>query len=267
MSDNDEDWVGAAMSDESMAAELLVRLRRAKPPPPPPPPPSALPFKWSVRQPRSRPMMLNKKLIPRASPSTPLSWSGATSVSGVAAAAAADGSEESSQLPLNRPDATRSKVSGKNGTTNKRWGRKKKTLDELKEEEILLLGERRHLKKEIAELCVNVEKERARNESLKRLKLDLASHSAVKGVATVASEEAIANQIQQIVAAAFCDPIPSILPPDVKIDNHDAEQQPAMLNGSSKLQQEVMNRENNFVVPDLNLSLEDANSEALLGVN
>ncbi|CAL5327601.1 unnamed protein product [Camellia sinensis] len=285
MSDNDEDWVGAAMSDESMAAELLVRLRRAKPPPPPPPPPSALPFKWSVRQPRSRPMMLNKKLIPRASPSTPLSWSGATSVSGVAAAAAADGSEESSQLPLNRPDATRSKVcffslrrssicrstpawfvSGKNGTTNKRWGRKKKTLDELKEEEILLLGERRHLKKEIAELCVNVEKERARNESLKRLKLDLASHSAVKGVATVASEEAIANQIQQI-AAAFCDPIPSILPPDVKIDNHDAEQQPAMLNGSSKLQQEVMNWENNFVVPDLNLSLEDANSEALLGVN
>ncbi|GMP34510.1 hypothetical protein CsSME_00007346 [Camellia sinensis var. sinensis] len=154
-----------------MAAELLVRLRRAKPPPPPPPPPSALPFKWSVRQPRSRPMMLNKKLIPRASPSTPLSWSGATSVSGVAAAAAADGSEESSQLPLNRPDATRSKVSGKNGTTNKRWGRKKKTLDELKEEEILLLGERRHLKKEIAELCVNVEKERARNESLKRLKV------------------------------------------------------------------------------------------------
>ncbi|THG18897.1 hypothetical protein TEA_027520 [Camellia sinensis var. sinensis] len=279
MSDNDEDWVGAAMSDESMAAELLVRLRRAKPPPPPPPPPSALPFKWSVRQPRSRPMMLNKKLIPRASPSTPLSWSGATSVSGVAAAAAADGSEESSQLPLNRPDATRSKVSGKNGTTNKRWGRKKKTLDELKEEEILLLGERRHLKKEIAELCVNLEKERARNESLKRLKtgshiayhfslteLDLASHSAVKGVATVASEEAIPNQIQQI-AAAFCDPIPSILPPDVKIDNHDAEQQPAMLNGSSKLQQEAMNWENNFVVPDLNLSLEDANSEALLGVN
>ncbi|KAF5957184.1 hypothetical protein HYC85_004409 [Camellia sinensis] len=62
-------------------------------------------------------------------------------------------------------------VSGKNGTTNKRWGRKKKTLDELKEEEILLLGERRHLKKEIAELCVNVEKERARNESLKRLKV------------------------------------------------------------------------------------------------
>ncbi|CAL5325013.1 unnamed protein product [Camellia sinensis] len=46
------------------------------------------------------------RLLPRASPSTQLSWSGVTSVSGVTAAAAADGSEESSQLPLNRsPDA------------------------------------------------------------------------------------------------------------------------------------------------------------------
>ncbi|XP_058195808.1 uncharacterized protein LOC131312091 isoform X3 [Rhododendron vialii] len=180
---SDEDWVKAAMTDDSVVVELLFRLHRSTPPPPskkgshP-----SRPLEWSVRQRRSKPIphqaaeKKRKKPAPTArdSPTTPLSWSGgATSVSGgcSASAAAADGFEESSVSPAKRTDAARSKVTATNETTtNKRAKKKKQTLAELKEEEILLVKERRHLKRELATLRATVEKQRATNESLKRLK-------------------------------------------------------------------------------------------------
>ncbi|AAF27116.1 hypothetical protein; 14670-15257 [Arabidopsis thaliana] len=70
-----ENWIRVAMSDDSMVAEALLRLRHSEPKNRVDA--SPLKLKWSVRQRRSK-----KGDQTRASPTTPLSWSGATSLSG-----------------------------------------------------------------------------------------------------------------------------------------------------------------------------------------
>ena len=108
----DQDWVEVAMADDSLVVELLLRLHQAQPSPPPVKSrttPPCLHLDWTVRQRRSRSVSRHvdgaqkKAEQTRASPTTPLSWSGATSASGV------DGYEESSRLtkPL---ENSRSKV-------------------------------------------------------------------------------------------------------------------------------------------------------------
>ncbi|CAK9169744.1 unnamed protein product [Ilex paraguariensis] len=204
---SDQEWVKAAMTDDSMVVELLVTLNQATPPPK-----TALPLEWTVRQPRSKTMTV--KSTTRASPTTPLSWSGATSFSGGAGSGsgsgsggAIDGGLEESSRPLPKrsvgSDTTRSKVrvcalfllfffsgivsfidivitspvagdiTGTSERTTSKRSRKKKTLAELKEEEVLQLKEKRRLTRELACICSTLEKQRATNESLKRMKYDV----------------------------------------------------------------------------------------------
>ncbi|PSR89344.1 Major facilitator superfamily domain-containing protein [Actinidia chinensis var. chinensis] len=127
------------------------------------------------------------------------------------------------------------------------------TLAELKEEEILLVKERRDLKRELARLRVTLENQRATNERLKRLKRDLGFEPAPERLAEVASVGAIHDQTQQ--ESVSCDPIPSTLQPDNETDNRNITQPPSQ-NGSSTLQHEVITQENNFILLDLNLSIE-----------
>ena len=102
-----DDWVKVAMADDSLVVDLLLRLHQAPPPPPPPP---GLNLQWTVRQRRSKyvprhALPSNKAEPTRASPTTPLSWSGATSAS----CGALDGYEESS-CPSKHSHTSRSKV-------------------------------------------------------------------------------------------------------------------------------------------------------------
>ncbi|XP_068481660.1 uncharacterized protein [Phaseolus vulgaris] len=62
-----------------------------------------------------------------------------------------------------------------NSASTKRC-RRKKTFAELKEEENSLLKERIYLKKEIATINANFEAQGAKNESLKKIKLDIGSN-------------------------------------------------------------------------------------------
>ncbi|XP_019167466.1 PREDICTED: uncharacterized protein LOC109163169 [Ipomoea nil] len=172
----EDEWVKAAMLDDSMVVELLLGLNH---PSARPNPAAAFPLDWSVRQRRSKPVTVRpKKAATRDSPTTPLSWSGATSVS---CGGAVDGGPEESSYP--NPPPPSSKASGKarsklNETKEKsttKRSRRKKTLAELKEDEAMLLRERRLLKKELAMLRANLDKQRATNENLKRMKLDLQS--------------------------------------------------------------------------------------------
>ncbi|XP_048129776.1 uncharacterized protein LOC125313760 [Rhodamnia argentea] len=168
--DTDPGWVRLAMTDASLVAELLLRLGHSRlNPPHPASPPSEL--AWTVRQRRTRPPPRNpaedSKKGGRSSPTTPLSWSGATSSGG------GGGSEES---PPHLDSATRSKVpiasaSTVSATIGGKRPRKKKTLAELREEESLLLKERRDLRQELVTLRLNFEKERSINQSLKRTKI------------------------------------------------------------------------------------------------
>lgn len=126
---SDEDWVKVASVDDTVVAELLLRLKQVKPQPQPQPQPPlppllakpALSLEWSIRQRRSKAVPVQaKKQAPRASPTTPLSWSGATSIgggSGSGGGGSVDGGpeEESSRLcsyprPPKRSGDSRSKV-------------------------------------------------------------------------------------------------------------------------------------------------------------
>ncbi|KAG7591826.1 hypothetical protein ISN45_Aa01g008100 [Arabidopsis thaliana x Arabidopsis arenosa] len=175
------DWIHEAMCDDSLVAEALICLLHAEPSPPEKNTGGAsdLKLKWSVRQRRTRVAPLRKKgdHDTRASPTTPLSWSGATSFSGgggggSGAAVAADGFEESSGA-VKLSEAVRSKISQTSVTTSPfKRSRKKKTLAQLKEEESLLLKERKSLKNELATMQDLLKQQRARNESLKKIQAE-----------------------------------------------------------------------------------------------
>ncbi|KAL0867410.1 hypothetical protein Bca101_046528 [Brassica carinata] len=154
-----ENWTRVAMSDDSLVADALLQLRHSKPPP------SPVKLKWSVRQRRSK-----KGDQARVSPTSPLTWSGATSFSG--GATTVDGLEESS-VAVKPSETFRSKVfqtSAITTTTLFKRSRKKKTLAELKDEEVMLLKESKGLKNELASMRDVVEQQRARNNALKKMK-------------------------------------------------------------------------------------------------
>ncbi|CAN8233491.1 unnamed protein product [Cochlearia groenlandica] len=158
-----ENWIHVALSNDSLVADALLRLRHYEPP-------SnktdafSLKLKWTVRQRRSKKVGDQA----RASPTTPLSWSGATSLSG-GCATTVEGFEESSAA-VKPSDHFRSKVS--QTTTLFKRSRKKKTLAELKDVETMLLKERKCLKNELASMRDLVEQQRTRNNDLKKLKAE-----------------------------------------------------------------------------------------------
>ncbi|CAL0321982.1 unnamed protein product [Lupinus luteus] len=165
----DDDWVKLAMADDSKVVDLLLNLHHPRPPPP------LLHLHWTLRQRRSKSVPRNK-----ADPTTPLSWSGATSASG----GAVDGDEDSCHPTTKHAQTSRSKIANPNETTTTKKSRRKKTLAELKEEEGLLSKEQRSLKNELASLRVTAEKHRATNERLKRMKLEFESRQNSKSATT-----------------------------------------------------------------------------------
>ncbi|ESQ27101.1 hypothetical protein EUTSA_v10019140mg [Eutrema salsugineum] len=167
-----ENWIRAAMSDDSLVAEALLRLRHSEPPPPQKTSDaSPLKLKWSVRQRRSK-----KGDQTRASPTTPLSWSGATSISGGGGGATTVECLEESSAAVKQSETFRSTISQTSAVTTTttlfKRSRKKKTLAELKEEENMLLIERKGLKIELASIRDMVEQQRKRNNALKKIKAE-----------------------------------------------------------------------------------------------
>ncbi|KAL6584890.1 hypothetical protein OROMI_004179 [Orobanche minor] len=250
MSAADEEWVKSAMSDDAMVVELLVRLNHAPLPPHPPPllKRSALRLEWSVRQRRSKSVLANnnpKKPAHRGSPTTPLSWSGATSFSA--------GSEESSQpMLLQHSDTTRSKVNIDNEKTNSKRSRKKKTLAELRDEENSLLKERRDLKKEMAMLRLYLERQRATNGNLKRIRIELQPHSDKKTKPTSVPKESISSQLQPEVTASCS--IPTVVLPVVQGNDITTPLQPPISDAK-------------FILPDLNMPFDEPSSDVLCGIS
>ena len=96
-----DEWVAAAMTDDEMVVELLIRLKHAGTVVSEDPSTNLPPLRWGVRQRRSRSSRFGvnggvvslKKDVDsaRGSPKTPLSWSG-----GGSASPSADGFEDTS---------------------------------------------------------------------------------------------------------------------------------------------------------------------------
>ncbi|GMI95095.1 hypothetical protein like AT4G32030 [Hibiscus trionum] len=171
----EDEWVQAAITDDNLVVEFLLRLKAA-----PSVPKSALPaLKWGIRQWRSRPVLFrcdskrdgDFNVSARGSPTTPLCWSGGSS--DASPSAAADGFEETSAHVLRSPPRSKGSSSSETNRTSTKRLRRKKTFAELKEEENFLLKERVHLKKEIASTRATCNEHRATNDNLKRIKIDL----------------------------------------------------------------------------------------------
>ncbi|XP_022732083.1 uncharacterized protein LOC111286411 [Durio zibethinus] len=260
-----DDWVRAAMTDDNVVVELLVRLKQAQAAPPAPKSLVAG-LKWGIRQPRSRPMLMrcdakrdgDFSVSTRGSPTTPLSWSGG---GGGASPSAADGFEETSKQFLRSPPSAPSRSKGiaaneTTSTTTKR-SRRKKTFAELKEEESLLLKEGFYLKKEIASMHATCKEQRARNENLKRIKLDLNLHTAN-------NSSLIANEPEKVPSCqrSSLDYIPSTLP------SHALDDGKPLLD-SCNVGKAVYSEESFFLLPDLNMmpAEDDSGTETLYGTS
>ncbi|XP_022150746.1 uncharacterized protein LOC111018802 [Momordica charantia] len=146
--------------------------------------------------------------------------------------------------------------------------RKKKTLGELKEEEILLLKERRNLKDALANLRLSVEKQRAINGSLKKMKLDFQSQQVTEtAVSPATSKEVNSDQPQpSIPSRSICDTT-TIGVAGFGCNDVNASYQLTLQNVSCKLQ-EMGTLGTVRLLPDLNLPFqEDSGPEVLYRMN
>ncbi|KAL0660183.1 hypothetical protein Bca4012_080768 [Brassica carinata] len=194
-----DEWVAAAMTDDQMVVELLLRLKHAGTVAAENPETN---LRWGIRQRRSRSSRFGggvtlKKGVDsvRGSPKTPLSWSGGSGSGGASASPSAEdtsrqascststgsGSKVVSPPPpnllLRRYHVRRVLAFPTNEITScfpKRL-KNKKSSSELKHEENLKLKERFHLEKEIASLRATFDQQNVMNQRLKRIKLDLNS--------------------------------------------------------------------------------------------
>ncbi|GMG98963.1 hypothetical protein Nepgr_000803 [Nepenthes gracilis] len=243
-----DEWFLAAMTDDSVVAELLLGLKQSDSDPSRPkrPPSPFQPLDWGLRQPRSKAMPSKRGLHPtRRSPTTPLSWSAG------GGASHSDGYEESSG-PYARFPTVRSKNVGTNNIVvaalRKRMKRKK-TFAELKEEESSLLKERSFLKRELATLRVTLKEQRSVNETLKRMKIDF----CVESETTKSGEMLNETDVSTLEAA------PSNVPKHIACnDDQDSE-----ADRSSTIEQHAI-----FALPDLNMiPEEELGPETLVGTS
>lgn len=120
-----------------------------------------------------------------------------------------------------------------------------------------MLKERINLKNELASLRLTVEKHRATNESLKRMKLDFESRQNSKTGTTTfeVSGKAVLEPPQFLEAQSH--PSNSVSPKTTVTDKVlDGDSPVCAANASSK-PQEISNQESIFVLPDLNLPIEE----------
>ncbi|XP_075106111.1 uncharacterized protein LOC107816420 isoform X1 [Nicotiana tabacum] len=259
-----DDWLSAALSDDSVVVQLLFRLkhhpssssssqlRNSTTPPPQPTTTAAakgglhltLPLSsWGHRQPRSKPSSMSVKkaytTTTRCSPITPLSWSGG------AGSPSDDGYDESSRPPSSDlSSAFRSKGTFTNETSNisssscsKRSKKKRQTFTELKEEENLLLKERVHLKRELASIHVTLNEQRVKSDNFKRIKFDLNLQTSNEMAAESAS-----NRCNNLLTQRA----------DSVLSRHTMEDDDLVSSDSHRGENSTENQNRGFFLPDLN---------------
>lgn len=244
----EEWWLTAAVSDDRLVAELLVRLKDSavtafvNPLPP---------STWGARQPRSS-VEKKRDARRRSSPTTPLSWS--------AAASPSDFYDDSSTDPSPPSDRLRSKISAsaESPTASSKRHPKKKTFEELKDEESSLLKERTHLKKELAALQLTFVEQRSINDDLKRRKLDLPVESGTNSEAN-----SVEPKEQNTNRNAASEATSSNVSRQVKLEET-SEEPPSC----SSHQRGGTSQVPIFVLPDLNIIPdEDCDPEGIVGMS
>ncbi|RWR75497.1 hypothetical protein CKAN_00388200 [Cinnamomum micranthum f. kanehirae] len=202
MEENEErdDMVERAMKDDHLAAELLMLLSRPRPAKDLKLHVVQQPLKWCIRKPRSRQIDLagiRKFRVEdeeeeedggrggkpaRASPKSPLSWSGSENPNRSRCSeggAASGGAAEKDKSTIDVSKRLKITIGGRN---------KKKSLAELKEEENNMLLEKVDLHKKLEQWKTNYDELSKRNLSLKeKLKMHLESQPSGMNIDAAAS--------------------------------------------------------------------------------
>ncbi|CAH8335727.1 unnamed protein product [Eruca vesicaria subsp. sativa] len=168
-----DEWVTAALTEDTVVVELLLRLKHAVTVNRPL-------LRWGSRKPRSRlgvgvgGSLKKEKDSARASPMTPLCWSGGSGSGSGSGGSSADGFEDTSrQSTCSTSTGYGSKaLHVTNEITSYKRSKKQKVFVDLKYAENLQLKERLYLQKSIANVQATYEKRSAKNQSLKRMKLE-----------------------------------------------------------------------------------------------
>ncbi|CAN7060484.1 hypothetical protein BRARA_D01535 [Brassica rapa] len=169
-----DEWVTAALTEDAVVVELLLRLKHAGTVE------SAanIPLlRWGSRKPRSRlgvgGVLKKETDSARASPMTPLCWSGGSG-SGGSSCPSADGFEDASrQSTCSTSTGYGSKaLHVTNEISSYKRSKKQKIFLDLKDAENFQLKERLNLQKNIANVQATYKKRSAKNQSLKRMKLE-----------------------------------------------------------------------------------------------
>ncbi|XP_010429517.1 PREDICTED: uncharacterized protein LOC104713987 isoform X2 [Camelina sativa] len=179
-----DEWVETALTDDVMLVELLLRLKHAGTVKSDNHAVNLPELRWGIRQRRSRPSRLGVNVggvggylkketdsgSARASPMTPLCWSGGSGSGGSTSpsTATADGFEDTSRLASCSTSGSKA-VNEFTSSCFRRSKKKKKTFFELKDAEHLHLKERLDLEK-IANVQATYFERNAKNQSLKRIK-------------------------------------------------------------------------------------------------
>jgi hypothetical protein len=187
----------------------------------------------------------------RASPSTPLSWSNDNSLTSSGGGRSGGGGVEESSLEANAPrpiENVRSKVAVANDLANKKRPGGRKTLVQLREQESLLLNERRDMTNKLTTFYRNVEMLRGTNGKLKRLMKSQATEKLC--TTSVASEETISDQLH-----AGDDQACSNTATSAACNNPDSSS--LQIKSSMVVEKVSCKKEPSFMLPDLNLPSED----------
>ncbi|TKY64605.1 hypothetical protein E2542_SST14503 [Spatholobus suberectus] len=234
MSKFDDQWVAKAMADDTLVADQLLRFRRHRP---------SLLRHWAGRQSRTPRLPVSTAQPARSSPTTPLTWTAATSL---------DGYEGPTRTTAPPPHSSGSKAVDQSETPAAKRSKKKRTIAELHREEKLKLNERKNLKDELAAMNITFEQKKAWNESLKRIKqLDLMSRG------TLETGQVVLGPPPQSVEA-HCDPSNLASAQNVQDKILDNESLVCAASASAPSnQQEIGSQEPSFVLPDLNLPPEE----------
>lgn len=177
-----EKWVTAAMTNDAMVAELLIRMKQSSSLDSSATDVVLLPtVRWGHRKSRSRPSAIAtttaatatglRKEHQSGSPTTPLYWSSG------GGASTSDGYDESSR-PSDLSSGGRSTKGGLGNegasatTSSYKKSRKRKSFAELKEEEDFLLKEKLHLNRELESMRLTMNKQIATSHNLKKFKIN-----------------------------------------------------------------------------------------------
>ncbi|KAH1240404.1 hypothetical protein GmHk_07G018272 [Glycine max] len=164
MSKVNDQWVTMVMADDTLVANQLLLLRRHHHHHRP-----SVIRRWVHRQRRTPRLPISGA---RDTPTTPLTWTTATSIDGYEG--------HTRKTATTHPSAASKAVDESESAADKRMARKKRILRDLQREHTLKLHENEDLRNKLAAVNLTIDKKRATAKNIKKIKLGIKSRGTLE---------------------------------------------------------------------------------------